>query len=156
MLHRHCGFRFWTRFWGFWHIFLQFWWVGHSGRWGFFVWPCAVVRATMCKHVQSSVRPCTVVCAIVCGKNQFCATMCGRMYERVRPCMAVFEQNICAMMFDCVRWCLTVCDHVQSDKIFFSEKYMYFDTIHRIAPQIVHCFVLFIFFVSRMQVYVKL
>ena len=64
---------------------------------------CVTMCSCPCKHVQSSVRPCTVVCAIVCGENQFCATMCGRMYERVRPCMAVFEQNICAMMFDCVQ-----------------------------------------------------
>ena len=40
--------------------------------------------ATVCGRLCDRVRPCTVVCATVCGKNISCATVC----DRVRPCSA--------------------------------------------------------------------
>ena len=107
--------------------------------------PCVVIYAIVFDHVRSSVR----LCAVRINFVRPCSTMCGHMYDRVRLCTAVFEQNICAMMFEHVRPFAMMSDHVRPSptvwecgaKIVFQQStctlmvYM-----HRVVS---FCFVLF-------------
>ena len=79
----------------------------------------------LCGRLCDRVRPCAVKISFV----RPCAVIRASVYERVRPCTAVFEQNICAMMLDHVLPCAVMSDRVRawsSDlvKLFFRKVHV--------------------------------